>query len=140
VKSLQTRERSKRPTSVSLSLTRFSRCAHLLLNEKSQKEELESNEFELRQQVHDYQLKADLLEKKLLKQEQVFSLDREKWSREKSDLERRLQEEVEKLNEEKEMIRIHSQHEIKNKITEISLKFNQIQKEMEVSLPSLDTC
>jgi hypothetical protein len=110
------------------------------LNEKSQKEELESNEFELRQQVHDYQLKADLLEKKLLKQEQVFSLDREKWSREKSDLERRLQEEVEKLNEEKEMIRIHSQHEIKNKITEISLKFNQIQKEMEVSLPSLDTC
>jgi hypothetical protein len=94
---------------------------------------LESNEFELRQQLHDFQIKSDLLEKKLLKQEQVFHLDREKWSRERSDLERSLKEEIENLKEEKETIRIQSQHEIKNKITEVSFKFNQIQREMEVA-------
>jgi hypothetical protein len=87
----------------------------------------------MRQQVHDLRIKSDLLEKKLTKQEKLFLFDRERWTREKEEMERYFKEEMEKLRDEKEAMKIQSQHEIKNKITEVSLKFNQIQREMEVS-------
>lgn len=102
------------------------------MNEKSQRDILESNEIELRQELQEYQIKYELTEKKINKQEKLFQFEREKWLKQKEDLERTSREEIEGLRNEKEEIRLQCQQEIKNKITELSLRFNHIQSDMEV--------
>jgi hypothetical protein len=103
------------------------------LNEKSQRDQLESNEISLRQEVHEIHLQLEQNEKKFKKLEKIFQQERELWERERREREENTSNEIDQLKVEKEELRVQCQVEIKNKITELSMKFNHIQRDMEVT-------
>ena len=107
------------------------------MNEKGQRDILETNEIELRQQLQEIQIKYELNDKKLNKQDKIFQFEKEQWLKQKEELEQITKEEIEKLRNEKEEIRLKCQQEMKNKISELSLRFNHIQSDMEVNLKIL---
>lgn len=116
------------------------RYSSILMSEKAGREEAVHSEMELRVQLSSLSDKCISLEKTLAKERAAFKADREGWIQEKVEMRCEFEEELSRGLAERDKLLTGSQDEVRNRIAEMSVRFNRTVQDLEVRyalVPSL---